>query len=564
MSASVRSFIIRHIAGAKANQIEEFDFNSHDELTLGRSTENIVRFDPEIDKVVSREHGRIVKSNDNTLTFRLIDNNSRNGIYINGNRVNGSADLQPGDEVQLGSNGPAFVFDIDPRPAVLLPQTRLIEVARPTEELSPSVQGTEKQGVGKATFERVITHERKKSQRTLWASIAAAVVIMGSIVFVVWSKGKDEMSRLSGEERRRADSLLAANKGLSRTQVDSILNASKAGEGLAFEKIATDNTDKVVKIYISWGLFELSENEEIYHEYRPDANGFFHPLFVQTQAGIEPFLVTKRNSAFGLPVGSSGAGSGFVAASDGKILTNRHIGSAWKTRYTEFSWDNFPGYLVEGMKNGQPVLSKHPTVMPEDVATWVPSEATLVNGIQAQVEGRNKSLKVVFANSSQPYEAHLVTASQNHDVALIRVDLNNLEPVTMNDNYASVKSGQRIVVMGYPGLAPQQRVVRKSNDPMKPNPEVFTIASPVTSPGHIQQILKSSAEFSSRESSFGDSYQVDLNATGGGNSGGPMFDDNGNVIGIYYAGGGNAHLGIISFAVPIKYGMELLSVRKAD
>jgi serine protease Do len=180
------------------------------------------------------------------------------------------------------------------------------------------------------------------------------------------------------------------------------------------------------------------------------------------------------------------------------------------------------------------------------------------------VEGRNKSLKVVFANSSQPYEAHLVTASQNHDVALIKVDLNNLDPVVMNDNYASVKSGQRIVVMGYPGLAPQQRVVRKSNDPLKPNPEVFTIASPVTSPGHIQQILKSSAEFSSRESSFGDSYQVDLNATGGGNSGGPMFDDKGNVIGIYYAGGGNAHLGIISFAVPIKYGMELLSVRKVD
>jgi len=565
MTTSVKNFIIRHIAGAKINQIEEFDFNSHNELTLGRSGGSDIQFDPEIDTVVSREHGKIVKDGSNPFSFSLIDNNSRNGLFVNKTKVSGTHKLSPGDEIQVGTNGPVFVFDIDPRPLELMPQTRLVEMLKPTSEFVPtevSSAAAGKIGIGKQTFERVITHERKKSQKTLWTSLVAAVVVLGTLGFVMWQKNKDDMSSLTVSERRRADSLLAMNKDLTKVQIDSILKTSQANQPVAYDKIASTNADKVVKIYISWELYEVSENEELYHEYRPDANGNFHPLFVQTTAGVEPYLVTKRRSRLGLPVGSSGTGSGFVATSDGKILTNRHVGAAWQTRYSGFSWNNFPGYLVEGMKNGEPVYGETPTVSEDEAMGWVPSEATMVNGRPAQVEGRNKYLKVVFANSTQPYEAHLVTASQSHDVSMIKVDVNDLEPVTMTDNYSTVKSGQGIVVMGYPGGAPQQRIVRKSNDPFKPNAAVFSIASPVTSPGHIQQIVKSSADFSAKESGFGDSYQLDLNATGGGNSGGPMFDEKGNVIGIFYAGGGNANQGIISFAIPIKYGMELLSVQK--
>jgi S1-C subfamily serine protease len=182
----------------------------------------------------------------------------------------------------------------------------------------------------------------------------------------------------------------------------------------------------------------------------------------------------------------------------------------------------------------------------------------MVNMRPARVQGRNKYLRVVFAGSTQPYEARLITPSQVHDVSLIKVDVTGLTPVTMMDNYAEVKSGHDVIVMGYPGGAPQPRVIRKSNDPFKPNAEAYELASPVTSPGHIQQIVPSSADFNTQQSGFGDSYQLDINATGGGNSGGPMFDAKGNVIGIYYAGGGSASTGITSFAVPIKYGLELL------
>ncbi|WP_084650761.1 trypsin-like peptidase domain-containing protein [Runella zeae] len=562
MSTPVKQFVIRHLAGAKANQVEEFDFSSHNELTFGRSSDSDIQFDPEIDTVVSREHGKIVK--ESPLVFSLIDNNSRNGIFVNKTRVKGSITLTPGDEVQLGNNGPIFVFDIDPRPAELMPATRLVEVVKPTSEFVPlevSETAPAKTGIGKQTFERVINSERTKSRRTLTASIVAVLVIFSSLGFVFWKKNKEDNTQLNNEYTEA----LKKQQEESKIQMDLLKEKLEQGKTISTASIAAANTDKVVKIFISWELYEVQENEELYHEYRPDAQGMFRPLFVQTQNGVEPYLVTKKRSLAGLPVGSTGTGSGFVVSSDGQILTNRHVGAAWKTRYSGFAWNNFPGFMVQGLdKNGQPILAKEPTVGAEQIFGWVPSEATMVNGRAAQVEGRNKYLKVVFANTSQPYEARLITPSQSHDVALIKVDVNDLAPVNLKDNYGSVKAGEEIIVMGYPGGAPQQRVVRKSNDPFKPNPEVFEVASPVTSPGHIQQVVESSSEFSTKQSGFGDSYQLDLNATGGGNSGGPMFDDKGNVIGIYYAGGGDARQGIISFAIPIKYGMELLKKPKSE
>ena len=56
----------------------------------------------------------------------------------------------------------------------------------------------------------------------------------------------------------------------------------------------------------------------------------------------------------------------------------------------------------------------------------------------------------------------------------------------------------------------------------------------------------------------GDTYQLTINSTGGGNSGGPMFDAFGNVIGIYFAG--KTTDAQISFSIPIRYGMELLKI----
>ena len=58
-------------------------------------------------------------------------------------------------------------------------------------------------------------------------------------------------------------------------------------------------------------------------------------------------------------------------------------------------------------------------------------------------------------------------------------------------------------------------------------------------------------------STFGDYYQLAINTTGNGNSGGPVFDDHGKVIGIFTAGRATAGAAV-SFALPIRFGLELM------
>src|SRR5215218_10101700 len=57
--------------------------------------------------------------------------NSRNGTFVNRQRITGTVRINPGDVVQLGPGGPEFVFEIEPRPAGATKATRVVQ-ANPT------------------------------------------------------------------------------------------------------------------------------------------------------------------------------------------------------------------------------------------------------------------------------------------------------------------------------------------------------------------------------------------------------------------------------------------------
>jgi len=88
------------------------------------------------------------------------------------------------------------------------------------------------------------------------------------------------------------------------------------------------------------------------------------------------------------------------------------------------------------------------------------------------------------------------------------------------------------------------------------------IPQPTITAGNISQVLREqeAAGKDTVYSQIGDAYQLTINSTGGGNSGGPVFDDHGRVIAIFTYG---LHTDFnASAAVPIKYGMELMGIKK--
>jgi len=70
-------------------------------LTIGRSSNSSVRFDPENERIASKQHCFIEARSDG---FYIRDNNSTNGTFVNAERVT-SQRLHHGDQIQFGVNG---------------------------------------------------------------------------------------------------------------------------------------------------------------------------------------------------------------------------------------------------------------------------------------------------------------------------------------------------------------------------------------------------------------------------------------------------------------------------
>jgi hypothetical protein len=113
--------------------------------------------------------------------------------------------------------------------------------------------------------------------------------------------------------------------------------------------------------------------------------------------------------------------------------------------------------------------------------------------------------------------------------------------------------------MGYPAISPEVFGVEVSRDMFTNRAHLSAIADPSLSEGPISKVLPSGNAVRGVDGyiSSGEVYQLGINTTGAGNSGGPVFDDQGRVIGIFYAGrsyGGAT----VTYAVPVKFGKELI------
>jgi len=544
---------IKHQTGSKSGQIEEFAPNAGD-VKMGRGNRCLIQYDPDIDDMVSREHAAISVDSQDAETFWIEDFNSSNGLFVNGKQVRGKTKIYAGDVVQLGAKGPTFIFDLDPRPESHIKKTQVVDVPPvkattvhktgvPAGQTPPQPQ-TEKHGVGKETVQRMVLQERKKA-KTNTLFIAAGIlllVVAGGIGIMRMIKGIPE-----------PDPVLPIDYKLIKDEINK-------GAPKTPTQIAEENSDKVIFIEFAWKLIHAPTGDDLGHLLmKVNVNGEERLLgaFTRTSQGIEPCLVTRSSNIGGgfRQIGSMGTGSGFVVAPDGFILTNRHVVASWLAPY-DFPGDIFPGVLLDD--NGK--IIPNALITKEMVSSWVPAAAYNINNDNAfkVVEGVNLYVDVTFARNDLRIPAKVSRISNKHDVAMIKIDIPSVLPIVeLYDNYNTIKTGNDVTVMGYPGLSPSQFTAVQSQDYFNRNPQLVRVPVPTLSQGNIGRLIKGSTQTATGEyySVMGDSYQLTINSTGPGNSGGPLFDDYGRVIGIYNSGNQ-----MMTFAVPIKYGLELMGI----
>jgi hypothetical protein len=105
---------LRHLQGSKSNQKETVLLHKEREVVLGRDMDCLIRFD-ETDELVSRKHAKIIATDEPVCRYMIVDLGSRNGTFVNRQRVFGAVLLRPGSRIQLGVGGPEFEVDLTAR-----------------------------------------------------------------------------------------------------------------------------------------------------------------------------------------------------------------------------------------------------------------------------------------------------------------------------------------------------------------------------------------------------------------------------------------------------------------
>ena len=104
--------ILRHLSPSGLGESQLRHKLTTGEVTIGRAFGCEIVLDSDEYGMVSRRHAAVRPVN--AGNWEICDLNSANGTYVNGDRLQGCRKLQAGDRIQLGKNGPEFIFEYNP------------------------------------------------------------------------------------------------------------------------------------------------------------------------------------------------------------------------------------------------------------------------------------------------------------------------------------------------------------------------------------------------------------------------------------------------------------------
>jgi S1-C subfamily serine protease len=590
MTAAPAQIVIRHLSGSKSNQIDQFDLAGLQEITFGRDPSSKVVYDLRRDDEVSRKHAVIRINNDKELYFRISDLNSSNGTLLNGERIGGEVELLPNDVVELGAGGPKFMFDVQPRPANLPARTRqmgeldaavtrMVDASAEagatlehaaiadTQQRAPAAGSTSaltRAPVGKATIMRMLSDERVKS-RQVWIAALAAVLVLaiigGGAIFWHDQKVARQLETQLAAEAARAEQINNDNK----QAIEKTIGLTPA----AIRRLG----DATVYIHNQWQLYDRETNRPVYQK-MVNVGGEWLPCYVRMDDGKLVRYLTLENDkdSFYKPIGKDHSGSGFVIGDQGFILTNKHVAAGWSSEYEDFSYYNWTrGAVYYAAKPIDRRVTEKNVNKVRALTDWVPESGgylfeskrpNLLSSGPREFFGRNEVLTVQFPGTRININANLLRTSIDADVAEIKVDSSqSVSKLELADDN-SVQIGQKIILLGYPGVSQETIAVQQSSEGGTFRSRTVYIPEPTVTQGIVAKMPTKTNKRDDNVTTFGttgDTYQLDIFA-GPGHSGGPVLNSDGKVIALLSLVSTTAQH--VSFAVPVSYVRELLQPQR--
>jgi serine protease Do len=410
----------------------------------------------------------------------------------------------------------------------------------------------------------MLTDERRGS-RQVWIAALAAVLVLAIIGGgAIWWHGQSVATQLQQQV-----AAAAARSEAIRTEAADALAKSIGLKPADIKRLG----ESTVYIHNQWELYDRGSGRQIFQKMTKVGDETL-PAYVRLDDGrlVRWLTLDSDRTSYYRPVGSDHTGSGFVINEQGFILTNKHVVAGWGSVYEDFNTFGWSRGVVYTIRS-----DRHETMRNVDgvrnLNQWIPEnggylfEAARPNPIstdERDFSGRNSLLTVQFPGTRDEINATLARASGQADVAEIKVDstqsLSKLE--LAEDN--TVQIGQKIILLGYPGVSQETFGVQQSTEGGRLRDKVVYIPEPTVTEGVIAK-LPSKTDRQDQSSgmtmvtSTGDTYQLDIFA-GPGHSGGPVIDSTGKVIAIMSMRRTSTEH--VSFAVPVSYVRELLQPQR--
>ena len=243
-------------------------------------------------------------------------------------------------------------------------------------------------------------------------------------------------------------------------------------------------------------------------------------------------------------------GSGFAISPDGYIVTNAHVVAPDEDELKQQLAANGLKTFID--QDVQDFIKSAGSQATPDLVQKVTQAVTVYNTKYLQVAKLDRAFFVQVgaaipgvAIGSKNIAAELSAAGQQipgKDVAILKVERKDLPTVPLGDD-TQLNTGEKVYVLGYPGAATFHPVLSEQSQ-IEPSMTSGTLSAKKTMPGGWNVL------------------QIDAPITHG-NSGGPVFDADGKVVGIATFGSIDPNTGKevqgFNFAVPISLAREFIN-----
>ena len=283
---------LRIVSGARAGQRTRFDKSL---VTIGRHPLSDLQFDPEADLDVSTRHAELREADG---AWTVVDQQSTNGTFVNGERIAGHRRLVTGDTLGLGERGPRLEFLIA------------------GEASAPPRRDT-----GARIAEAV--QAETASLRRLFALAVGSLVVIALVAGALWqrrttSRERELLALIARSEstsaplKRTMETMQARDSQFSRLLADrnsALLREMQAGRRMVRGRSSPES------------VAQLSERVAQETRLRQAITQMDFPRVHDLNDAAVAMIASDLDGTFV-------AGTAFSVSRDGLLVTNRHVARA--------------------------------------------------------------------------------------------------------------------------------------------------------------------------------------------------------------------------------------------